>query len=355
MLIKQLFKREEGTVIVIVALMLTVLFGFVALATDVGVAYSKKTKLQYAIDATALAAAQELPNTTNATNVANQYIQLNGFTPSDISISFSDSNRTINIQANKTVNLFFAKVLGFNSVNVHPLCSASSESVPAAFNYALFSGSTTSALTLNGSSQYISGSSHANKNFSANGSNLTITGACEAVTTITVNGSQINIDNRVPNSSFVAMPDFSDSIKTLAQQNGHYYTGNQTYNGSNLDISNPIYVEGNVTVNGSHFTGKGTIVATGTITFNGSNLNASGNDAVCFYSQSGNITVNGSGSVFDGILYAPNGTITMNGSSQTVNGRVIGNKVTINGSSLRIISGSNELSSLSTSGVKLIR
>jgi hypothetical protein len=44
----------------------------------------------------------------------------------------------------------------------------------------------------------------------------------------------------------------------------------------------------------------------------------------------------------------------MNGSNQTVNGRVIANKVTINGSQLTIMSSSNELKSLPTSGVKLV-
>jgi hypothetical protein len=45
----------------------------------------------------------------------------------------------------------------------------------------------------------------------------------------------------------------------------------------------------------------------------------------------------------------------MNGSHQTVNGRVIGNTVTINGSNLSIIGGTSELTSLPSSGVKLVR
>ena len=210
-------------------------------------------------------------------------------------------------------------------------------------------------LIINGINQYVGGSSHTNKNFIANGSNITITGDCEAMGTITVNGSNINIDNRFPYSDFVDMPDFSETIRLQAEAAGQVYTGNKIYNGSSIVVNQPIYVDGNVTINGSSFVGKGCILATGNITFNGNNLNASTNDAVCFYSKNGNIIVNGSGITLDGILYAPNGSITMNGSNQTVHGRVIGNTVIINGSSLTIQSGTNDLRSLPLSSVQLIK
>lgn len=351
----KLLKNNKGTMIVIYAAMLTALLGFCALVSDIGLAMVEKQGFQNAIDASALAAAQELPDTVKAKNVANHYIQLNGFNTSDISISFTDSNKTIEIKGTKTINYYFARLLGVNSITVHPSAAAACGNIGAAFNYVLFSGSKTTTLTINGSSQYVGGSSHTNKNFIGNGSKLTITGACEAMSTITVNGSQIDIDTRVPNALYVDMPDFSDLIKAQAEQAGQSYSGNKTYNGSNMDVNSPIYVNGNLTVNGSHFKGKGCVLVTGDITFNGSNLNNSASDAVCFYSKSGNITINGSNASFDGILYAPNGSITMNGSNQTVNGRVIGNTVTFNGSNLNIIGGTNELSSLPSSGVKLVK
>lgn len=350
-----ILKSNKGSMLVIYALALTALLGFCALVVDTGTVIVEKQKFQNAVDAAALAAAQELPDTTKAQNVVNQYIQLNGYNTTDISVTFSNSNKTIVISGTKTVNYYFAKMLGFGSTIIHPSASAESDSIGEAFNYALFSGSETTTLTLNGSSQYVEGSSHTNKNFVANGSKLTITGTCEAMTTVIVNGSQIDINSRVPNAPFVDMPDFSETIKLQAEQAGQSYNGNKNFNGSNIDISSPIYVNGDITVNGSHFRGKGCILATGNITFNGSNLNESTNDAVSFYSKSGNITVNGSHATFDGILYAPNGSIIMNGSNQTVNGRVIGNTVIFNGSNLNIISGTNELRSLPSSGVKLVK
>lgn len=350
-----ILKSNKGSTIIIITMAFTLLLGICAFVIDIGIVELEKQRLQNAIDASSLAATKELPDTVKASNVTNQYIQLNGYTPSDISVSFSDSNKTINISAAKTVKYFFAQVFGYKNTIVYLSSSATSGSIGDAFNYVLFSGSKTTTLTLNGSSQYIGGNSHTNKNFTANGSKLTITGACEALSTITINGSQININSRIPNAPFVAMPDFSDTINQQAQQAGQAFNGNKTYNSSNIDVNSPIYVNGSVSVNGSHFRGKGVVLATGDITFNGSNLNESTNDAICFYSKNGNITINGSHATFEGILYAPNGSITMNGSNQTVNGRVIGNSVTFNGSNLNIIGGTNELLSLPSSGIKLIK
>lgn len=345
--------HDKGSIAVIAALMMTVMLGCCALAVDVGMVYVQKEKLQSAIDAASLAAAQELPDTTSALLVANQYMTLNGFGPSDINVRFSNGNNTIRVTGNKIFNYSFARILGFDTGTISAAAAATKESIGAAFNYALFSGSTSATLTLNGSHQNVTGSSHTNKDFLANGSNITITGACEAVTTVTTNGSRINLGSRVPNAPYVAMPDFSDTIKAMADAAGQSSNGDKIYNGSNISVASPIYINGNLTVNGSHFSGQGIILVTGDITFNGSNLYQNSGDAICFYSKSGNITVNGSGADLNGIVYAPNGTITMNGSNQTVQGRVIGDEVTINGSHLSIISGSDDLKSLPSTGIIL--
>lgn len=130
-------EHEKGTVIVLVALLMTVFLGMSALVVDVGILYVKQTQLQNAIDASALAAAQELPNTGSALTVANQYIVLNGFSPTDVNITFSDGDNTINITGKKTVNFLFAKVLGFNSGVVGASGSATKRSVGKVFDYTL--------------------------------------------------------------------------------------------------------------------------------------------------------------------------------------------------------------------------
>lgn len=345
-------EQDKGYITVILALLLTVLLGCCALVVDLGIVYVKQAKLQNAVDASALAASMELPNTTSALAAANQYIQLNGYTPLNITVSFSDGNNTISIIGSSTVDYYFAKIWGLNNKTLNASASAVKGNIPAALTYALFS---TNPLTLNGSNQYVDGNVHTNGGFTSNGSNLDITGTLEALT-VSV-GSQANIGETVLNAPALDMPDFSDSIKTLADTAGQTIIGNTTYyEGSTINVDSSIYIIGDLTINSSFFSGKGTIVATGNITFNGSNIYTTSNDAVCIYSKNGNITINGSNANVYGMIYAPNGTIAMNGSNQTINGRVIGETVTVNGSNLdiNVISNINDIKSLPTSGTKLI-
>ena len=72
-----------------------------------------------------------------------------------------------------------------------------------------------------------------------------------------------------------------------------------------------------------------------------------------FYSENGNIRINGSNAAIDGILYAPKGEIRFNGARQTINGRVIGNIVTFNGNGISIHGGTQELKSIPKAFVKL--
>jgi formylmethanofuran dehydrogenase subunit C len=186
-----------------------------------------------------------------------------------------------------------------------------------------------------------------------NGAHLTITETAQAET-ITVNGSHIDIGNEVHSAApWIDMPDFSDTIQAEAESAGQAYSGNKSYNGSYITVDDPIYVDGNLSVNGSHFTGTGVILVSGNITFNGSNLKSSGS-SICFYSENGDITVNGANIDLEGVVYAPNGTIIMNGANQTVHGRLIANRVTLNGAGYEVTSGSDDLNFLPASGVMLV-
>jgi Flp pilus assembly protein TadG len=64
---------ERGGVLVMFVFFLPVLLLFAAFVLDLGHAFQMKRHLQASADAAALAAAQELPSTTNATTVANDY------------------------------------------------------------------------------------------------------------------------------------------------------------------------------------------------------------------------------------------------------------------------------------------
>jgi Flp pilus assembly protein TadG len=347
-------RNEKGSAMIIYVCMFVVLLGMAAVAVDTGTVAIEKQRLQKAVDAAALAAAQALPDASAARSAANRYVTLNGFSPSDISVTFENNNKTIVIKATKRVDYTFARVLGISSTDVALGAKAMCAQLGGAFNYAVFSGSQTSSLTLNGSGYTIKGSLHSNYNFIANGSGNTITGACEAAGTITVNGSGNNIDHRTQGAAIIGMPDLSETIRQQAEAAGQLYVGDKTFNGSSIDLSEPVYVEGNITINGSKFTGVGFLFATGNITFNGSSLKMSTGDSVCIYSKNGNIRLNGSGAVVDGILYAPGGGVTMNGSDQTVHGRIIANTVNVNGSGISITAAESDVTCLPSSYVKLI-
>lgn len=350
-------RSDRGSAMVIYVVMFVALLGFAAVAVDTGRVIVEKQKLQDAVDAAALAAAQKLPSEADATSAANRYVTLNGFSPSDITVTFADSDKTIIVSARKKIDYTFGNILGLGSTTVGQVSKATYTPIKSAFDYALFSGSKTNTLSINGSKYMITGNTHTNSSFTANGSTITITGACEAASTITIKGGTINVTTRVPNAPYVDMPDFSDTIKQQAMNAGHCYSSDVTFNSSYIDVGGSIYVNGNVTINGSKFKGVGCILATGSVTFNGSSQTVYTGDAVCIYSKTGDININGSSATVDGILYAPKGCVRMNGSYQTVNGRVIGNTVNINGSSITItITGDVEdLTSLPADVVKLTK
>lgn len=349
--------NNKGTSIVLFAFAVTVIFGISALVVDFGVVSVKKSQFQNAIDACALAAAQELPDTSKAKDMAMKYIESNGFKKSDITVSFDNSGKVIIIDGNLTINYLFARILGFESATIKPTAKAAlTNGMGGPFDYVLFSGSESFTLNLNGSQHYIGGNTHTNYNFTMNGSDNTITGACEASGTLRINGGSVNVPNRCPGASFIEMPDFSEKIRIEAEKAGNLFVGNKTLSSSNINVDKPLYIDGDLTINGSHFTGNGCILVTGNITFNGSNLTNSIDDAVAFYSKDGNITINGSSAELTGIVYAPNGKILLNGSNQQIHGRVIGDKVTFNGSKINITGRTNDFTSLPySSSTKLIK
>lgn len=104
-------RQERGSVVVIVTLSLAVLLGFCAIVTDIGLLYAQKADLQNAVDAAALAGAQELPNNPNdAEDIAIDYATRNGV--SNINVTFEANNAEIIVQATQQVPTYFARIWG---------------------------------------------------------------------------------------------------------------------------------------------------------------------------------------------------------------------------------------------------
>lgn len=338
---------------IIYGITLSFLLGICALVVDIGRVAVEKSRFQNALDAAALAAVAELPDKDQAEAAAQEFIEKNGFSRDDISVTFQNNDKEVHIQGSREIRYFFARILQFDAITINPKAAAGG-GAGRAFDYALFSGSTSQALIINGGGTVITGSTHTNHEFILHGGKSTITGACEAVKTLTITGNNVNIGSEVPGAPFVDMPDFTDIIKEQAQACGTYYNSGKVYD-NNITVNSSIYVNGEINVNSASFSGTGCLLAKNSIVFNGSSLYSAPSDAICFYSETGNIIFNGAKSEIHGIIYAPNGTVIFNGAKQTVYGRVIAKDIIFNGTGLTVTSGSGDLQSLPVQSIKLIQ
>ncbi|HOQ07991.1 MAG TPA: pilus assembly protein TadG-related protein [Clostridiales bacterium] len=356
------FKSRKGTAAVATALMMTLILGFCALVTDIGIMSIQKSRLQNAVDSAALAAAQDLPSTSEAAETVRTYLDSNGFGNAAIDISFAHNNRQVTVEAARTFDYMLAGVLGMGSVEVRASATAQKGGtyIRGAFEYAIFSGDRNQELILNsnGRDTYVEGSVHSNNGFRYNGNHdsLVITGVLDTVGRITLNSTHVDIGEQRPFSSYIEMPDFSEEIKRLARQNGTYYNTSQSFNGD-LHVNEAIYVNGHINFNSSKFSGIGTIFATDNINFNNSvAYEGPGTDSICIYSQNGNIHFNNSGAVIRGTIYAPNGTVVLNNGLHTIYGRIIAQKIIFNGG-IEVISSPGDLVFMEAfdNGIRLVR
>jgi len=128
-------ERQEGFVLVAVALLLIVLIGFVALGVDTGVLYSAKTTAQSIADAAALAGAFTYVNTptaaqpstasVNATQVAiNNTVMGKQVTAADVTVISDVPNRRVTVTVKSTQNTYFARALWRKNVEVSATATA---------------------------------------------------------------------------------------------------------------------------------------------------------------------------------------------------------------------------------------
>jgi hypothetical protein len=119
-------REERGQTLVLTAVFLTVMLGMAAMVLDVGHWYHAKRELQAIADASALAAAQALPNSTpTATSDARAYAVTNGGPVPTVTFSTKTlTNDTVRVRVTRDEPGFFSKVFSINSVNVGAVASA---------------------------------------------------------------------------------------------------------------------------------------------------------------------------------------------------------------------------------------
>ncbi|MEO5951792.1 MAG: pilus assembly protein TadG-related protein, partial [Chloroflexia bacterium] len=109
--------RSKGQALLIIALMMTVLILFVGLGVDVGNLMGKRAKLQSAVDASALSAAQLLIDgvvTTTVQTKAYQILEANGIlspTLASKTVTVNTTLRQVQVQAVQHVDTFFMRIV----------------------------------------------------------------------------------------------------------------------------------------------------------------------------------------------------------------------------------------------------
>ena len=116
----KLFKNDRGQAAVLTVLSLTVLLGMAALVLDVGSWFRAQRDTQAAADASALAAAQALPDEPGtASALAGEYVDKNGGGARTITFTSKNvANDTVSVRVERPTPGFFARVFGVDSVQV---------------------------------------------------------------------------------------------------------------------------------------------------------------------------------------------------------------------------------------------
>lgn len=323
--------NQKGSAMVLSVVMLPVLLGFLGLAVDVGNVYLQKAKLQNTADAATWAGGQALPSTVTAEACARNYVAANKENPANAAVSFSAANTRIKVSLTKVVPTYFVLLLNIPSVTIKASAEAECIGALGPFGYAVFSGSTTDPLTVNGSCWKVEGSVHSNSDIELTGSGLQVSGTVSASGNNLFKGHSISYGYLESKVATIAMPDYTSGFAAEAASSGQVYSGDQAFVGNNL--LDTTYVQGNAKVTGNLET-SGALMADGNIEFDGTHSSLSDTDQFCFYSRNGDITVHCSSSTFNGVLYAPNGKITFIGSNCTINGSIVGKNVAFVGSGI---------------------
>lgn len=358
---RRFFRQERGAVTVIVAISLVVLLGMTALAVDYGKLASEKQSLQNAVDAAALAGAQDLGAGKSSTVVHDtlvDYCSVNGYTPrkDGVSGTMQIVDKKVTVTLEKKVDMGFSAVLtGKKTRVVSAKATAEAISIFGDCEYAMFAGQRIeddgSGITITGNDITINGNIHSNSDITMRNAVLGSGSIATAVRNVIPSTSGWNA-----NSIALDMPSyrsFESALKGITPM--VEFGGNVTKNskgGFNELISEAlaryremagnsssylyeglyIHISGNLTFNGHNSTVYKAnfpiiLIVDGNIDLNGAPIESTRDYPLAIMSKGGDITVNGGGATYTGILYAPKGDITLNGNNANFQGMIVGENI----------------------------
>ena len=360
MKIRAFRKKEDGAVAVLVALSMTVLFGFAALAVDFGMMASCRASLQNTADAASLAGAADLGAKKSALvdSTVYTYCELNGFDPDagNSVLEISMTSNTVTVRLSRTLQMGFSAVLtGQRTRTVSVSATAQASSIFGNYPFAMFAGQRIeddgSGIAFTGNNIQINGDIHSNADIIMRNAVLGENAAAYAVrNTIPATAGWNNKQTARDMPRFHSFESALDDMPEVVEFPGSIVKNSQTgfqdlideatsayadKNGNNEDYYYDglfIRIRGDLTFNGSNsteYTAEFPIVliVDGDIDLNGACLNSSYEYPIYVMSKGGDITVNGGGADFHGIIYAPQGNVTINGNGVEITGSIVAQNI----------------------------
>lgn len=340
---------NRGQVLVLIAFLMLVLIGLLALLSDVAQIVLTKRKLQTGVDLAALAGAAEfVGNPDHAAAVALDYAERNGLEPQNTTVKVNQAQRTVEVDSTSHVRLFFPFIWAYTASQVSASGVAEVGQMAVAFDYVLFSGSQSREFRMPGSRQVVDGNVHSNQNLVIPGSDNRFNQRVEIVGVLNDSQNKNTFAQLINPASVLPMPEYD--VAELRRKATQVYNSNVSF--SNVELNGIIFVDGDVNISGNKVRGRGTIVATGSINVSSSDFRyQTGEDLIAFYALGDHIALSGSDGHYDGIWYAPNGEIRIPGSRNTFYGSLVTQRFAMSGSDNHFIYDTR----LKTIAVNLIR
>ncbi|MEH7251644.1 pilus assembly protein TadG-related protein [Neobacillus niacini] len=117
-MLNRLLKEERGSTLILAAISMMVVLAMAGLAIDGSLLYMTKSKLQKAANAAVLSGAQDLPNSTaRVTNSVNYVINAHKEADSLTNLD-SSTGEEVSVELTKEVPLTFARIFGYEKVDV---------------------------------------------------------------------------------------------------------------------------------------------------------------------------------------------------------------------------------------------
>ncbi|MBV8358098.1 MAG: hypothetical protein JO189_09215, partial [Deltaproteobacteria bacterium] len=335
-------QNARGQVLVLVAISLTVLLGFAALATDVGLLYVNRRQMQSAADAAAIAGANARLGSQSGSyqSAAKQVASLNGFTDGQNNVTVtigppaSPPNPTtgqyVEADLTRNVPVYFLSVLGYSTVKISVRAVAGTDNSQNCI-YALDS-SAPSAISLMGNFSVNSSCGIIDCSSSATALSATGNGTVKATATGVVGNYSASGNvtfTPTPKTGIAPVADplasqAPPSVPTCSQQpvnNG----GSYTVNGNNQNVTVPagvypqpgILISGNsnhVTFSGGATYGNGISLNgnLGSVTFNPGNYQSGGSgNAIAIAGNATTTFTSGTYSFCGPVAITGNNTVTL--------------------------------------------